>query len=335
MVWKYLWRKRSSLTPGEAASKRRVYIFALCLLFSALFWLFSKLSQETSASFNKHIHFNNFPEGLVAASQSDSVVQYRIQTTGLRLLNAYFFRPKDTLKVAVDGLPVVQRDGRSLHAVIDNQLFDILSENIEGPATVGHIRPDTIFLELVPAKRKKLPVRLNADIRYAQRFRSYGPILIEPDSVWITGPQTIMDTLQYVSTESWESPLLRETTQITVSLKKPVAIRSVELGRREVLVEVPVTEFTESSMELPLVINCPIEYRLSEVRLFPNTVMVSYLVALRDYATVVPQMFEATVVCPQVQQTTDGRLEVAVEKYPPFVDIIAVKPSLVEYIILE
>lgn len=335
MIWKFLWRKRASLTPGEAASKRRVYIFALCLLFSALFWLSSKLSQDTSASFSKRIHFNNFPEGLVAASQSDSMVQYRIETTGLRLLNAYFFRPKDTLKVSVDGLPVVQRDGRSFHAVSDNQLLEILSKNVEGPATVGHIRPDTIFLELVPAKRKKLPVRLNVDIRYAQRFRAYGPIVVEPDSVWITGPQTIMDTLQYVITEYWESPLLRETTQISVPLQKPVAIKSVELGRSEVLMEVPVTEFTESSMELPLVINCPGEYASSEVRLFPNTVMVRYLVALRDYATVVPQMFQAAVVCPQVQQTTDGRLEVTVEKYPPFVDIIAVKPSFVEYIILE
>ncbi len=335
MVWKYLWRKRSSLTPGEAASKRRVTIFALCIVFSALFWLFSKLSQENSASFNIHVHFNNFPTGLVAASQSDVMVQYSIETTGIRLLKAYFFRPTDTLMIPVDGLPIVQRQGRPFYAVTDNQLFENLSEKIEGSATVSNIRPDTIFLELVPAKRKKLPVRLNANIRYAQRFRSYGSILVEPDSVWITGPQTIIDTLQYVSTANWESPPLRETKQITVQLQKPAAIKSIELGVQEVLVEVPVAEFTESSMELPVVINCPGDYATSEVRLFPNTVRVSYLVALHDYATVVPQMFQVSVVCPQVQQTADGRLEVAVEKHPPFVDVIAVKPSFVEYIILE
>lgn len=335
MVWRYLWRKRASLTPGEAASKRRVYIFTLCLLFSALFWLLSKLSQETSASFYKHIHFQDFPEGLVAASQSDSLIQYRIETTGLRLLNAYFFKPKDTLKVAVNGLPVVQRDGRSLYAITENQLFEIISENVEGPLTIGHIRPDTIFLELVPAKRKKLPVKLNAEISYLQRFRPYGPVDVTPDSIWVTGPKTIIDTLLYISTERWETPPLRETTRAIVPIIKPVDIKTIELDVEEVSVEVPVAEFTESSIELTLAINCPEDYESSEVRLFPNNVRVNYLVALRDYASVVPQMFQATVVCPQAKQIVDGRLEVTVEKYPPFVDIIAVKPSFVEYIILE
>ncbi len=335
MVWNFLWRKRASLTPGEAASKRRVYIFALCVLFSALFWLFIKLSQETSASFHKYIHFKDFPEELVVAAQSDSIIHYRIVTTGVRLFNAYFFSPPDTLTLSAEGLPSLRRDGKELHFVTDNHLNEMLSANAGALATVSHIRPDTIFLELVPAKRNKLPVRLNADIRFEQRFRAYGPIRIEPDSIWITGPQNIMDTLQYVSTEYWDSGSLRETTRTIIPVKKPIEIRSIELEKKKVIVEVPVTEFTESSIELPLMINCPEAYGTSEVRLFPNTVRVSYLVALRDYASVAPEMFQAIVVCPQLQQTPDGRLEVSVEKYPPFVDILTIKPPFVEYIILE
>ncbi len=335
MVWNYLWRKKASLTPGEAASKRRVYIFALCVLFSALFWLFIKLSQETSASFHKYIHFKDFPEELVVASQSDSIIHYRIITTGVRLFNAYFFRSPDTLKLSVNGLSTLRRDGKELHVVTDIQIYEMLSANAGGLTTVSHIRPDTIFLELVPAKRRKLPVRLNADIRFAQRFRAYGPIRIEPDSIWITGPKNILDTLQYVSTEYWDSGSLRETTRANIPVKKPIEIKSIELEKKEVAVEVPVTEFTESSIELPVIINCPEEHAASEIRLFPNTVRVSYLVALRDYASVSPEMFQAIVICPQVQQIPEGRLEVSVEKHPPFIDILAIKPPFVEYIILE
>lgn len=330
-----MWRKRASLTPGEAASKRKVYIFALCLLFSALIWLFSKLSQETSATFHKYIQFKEFPEGLVAASQSDSVFHYRVETSGLRLFSAYFLRPADTLRVAAEGLPVIQREGRNVHVITDTQIMDILSESIEGPATVSNIRPDSVFLELVPSERKKLPVQLNADFQYAQRFRPYGTIRIEPDSVWITGPKTLVDTLEYLTTERWESGPLRESIRTTIALVKPAVLKSVALEKYEVEVEVPVTEFTESSIELNLKIDCPEEYATTEVRLFPNSVRVIYLVALRDYASVVPQMFSAKVVCPQVQPATDGRLEVTIEKHPPFVDIIAIKPSFVEYIILE
>lgn len=335
MVWKFLWRKKSSLTPGEAASKRRLTIFALCLLLSALFWLFSKLTQETSASFSKHIHFQDYPEGLVVATQTDSLVDYRIITTGLRLFNAYFFRPSDTLRISVNGLPVIQRNGAEKYVVTDSHLYDLLSDKVGGLARLSQVRPDSVFLELVPAKRRKLPIRLNADIQFARRFRAHGAVKLDPDSIWVTGPANIVDTLQYVNTKFWSSGDLRETTRKTLELQKPVTIKSFELAANEVTVEVPVTEFTESSIELPVVIHCPDEYAASEVRLFPGRVQVSYVVSLHDYASVVPDMFLVTVICPQVQQTTDGRLDVTVEKHPPFIQIISIKPPFVEYLILE
>ncbi len=335
MIWNYLWRKKASLTPGEVASKRRVSIFALCLFFSALIWLFTKLSQETDAMFSKHLLFKDFPEGLVVASQSDSIIEYRIETTGLRLFSAYFFGVADTLRVSVNDLSVAWHQGRELYVVTDFKLHEMLSANVGVFASVSHIRPDSVFLELVPVARRKLPVQLNADIRFEQRFRPYGPVSIDPDSVWITGPESITDTMQYVFTEFWESGSLRETTRTAVALKKPVDIQSVKLESNEVVVEVPVVEFTESSIQLPLTINCPDVYGSAEIRLFPATVRVSYLVALRDYATVAPHMFQVAVVCPQVHQTDDGRLEVTVEKHPPFVDNLAVSPPFVEYIILE
>ncbi len=330
-----MWRKRASLTPGEAASKRRVYIFALCVLFSALFWLFIKLTQESGATFNKHILFTDLPEGLILASQSDSIFDYRVETTGLRLFNPYFFGPTDTLYVSVNNMSVVRQQDKKFYVVTDIQLHELLSEKTGSFTAISQIKPDSVFLELVPAVRKKLPVHLNADIRFAQRFHPYGPISIEPDSVWITGPKRIIDTLEYLPTKFWESGHLRETARMIIELQKPVSMASFVLSRRDVVVKVPVSEYTESSIQLPLVINCPEEHAAAEVRLFPATVSVNYLVALHDYASVVPDMFQATVICPQVQQTDDGRLEVMITKYPPFINIHAINPTFVEYIILE
>ncbi len=335
MVWKFLLRKRASLTPSEAASKRRFYVFVLCLLFSAIFWLFTKLSQQTSAVFSRPVVFSSFPDGLLAASQSDSTVTFRIETTGVRLINHYVATRNDTLAFDAKGLAEVSRNGQRLHFITGNELAGMLTTNINAWANVNNIEPDTIFLELVPAIEKRLPIKLNAKISFEQRFRQYGSISIDPDSVLLTGPKSLLDTLEFIATAEWSPGNLRQTTQARVALIKPVKTGSIHFDHEFVDVRVPVAEFTQSDIELPVRVICPEEFDTAEIRLFPNKVNVSVLVALQDYAMLDEHLFEATVSCPQALDDSDGRLEVAMENFPAFVDILRIRPPFVEYIIIE
>ena len=335
MAWKHLLRKRASLTPSEAASKRRFYVFVLCLLFSAVFWLFTKLSQETSATFTRPVVFSSFPNGLLAASQSDSTVAFRLETTGVRLINYYIFSRRDTLAVDADVLPVLHRNEKQYHFITASELLGTLNQNVSAWTSINNIKPDTLFLELVPAIDKLLPVRLDAKISFEQRFRQYGSITVDPDSVMLTGPQSVLDTLEYVKTAVLAPVRLRQTITESVPLIKPVDIGSVYLHREYVDVRVPVAEFTQADIELPVHVVCPEELDTAEIRLFPNKVNVSILVALQDYARLNQQLFEATVNCPQIGESQDGRLEIELETYPAFVDILRIRPPFVEYIILE
>ncbi len=328
-------RKKKPLTPSEAANKRRVYIFTLCILFSALFWLFNKLSQETSAEFYKIVTFDSFPDQLLPASQTDSLLRYKVQATGIRLISNYFFSKPDTIIISADALPVISRNSKKYHYVTEPRFSEILSERTVPGATMLNIRPDSLFLELVPAIEKMLPVKLNAEVTFEQRFRQYDKMLIEPDSIKVKGPKTIIDTLKYVSTEFWESGNLRQTTEKQLMLEKPHSTKSLLFDEEFVRVVVPVAEYTESSIELPIEITCYGDTTHTEIRLFPNKTTVSYIVALHDYRRVSKHMFSAVVVCPQSQPQSNGRLEVKLEAYPSFVQILAIRPAFVEYIILE
>ena len=323
------------LSPGEAANKRRAYIFLLCLLVSALFWLFNKLSQETSASFNKPVLFVEFPQGLVAASQSDSIISYSLRTTGIRLISAYLFNPPDTLFVPSESLPIVQRNEKTKYFLDENRVLTMLTSRFGQWANVVTVHPDTIFVELVPATNKHLPVKLVADINFEQRFRQYGEITVDPDSVWVTGPETVLDTLEYIKTEHWTSPSLRQNTQQLLRLKKPLPLKSLKLSTETIMLNIPVAEFTESSIELPLQVVSPGDSAPANVRLFPNRITVSYLVALKDYASVNEQMFRASVPCPGSMVSDDGRLMVQLEAHPSFVDVLHITPPFIEYIIIE
>ena len=323
------------MSPGEAANKRRIYIFLLCVAISTLFWLFNKLSQETSANLSKPIVFESFPDGLVAASQSDDVISYRLTSSGLRLIRAFWFSPADTLFIQSDALPLVRREGRNLYFVDEGRLSALLTSRFGHWSTVETVQPDTVFVELVASTTKRLPVRIDAEITFEQRFRPYGKISIEPDSILVTGPESILDTLKYVATEHWSSGRLRQNTQQALSLKKPLPIKSLHLETDEIQLTIPVAEFTESSIELPLHVVAPDDSSPANVRLFPNKITVNYLVALNDYASVNEQMFRASVPCPISTDPADGRLTVELDAYPSFVDVLSISPSFIEYIIIE
>lgn len=328
-------QKRSSLSPGEAANKRRIYIFILCVAISTLFWLFNKLSQETSATLSKPIVFESFPDGLVAASQSDSIIHYRLKSTGLRLIRAFWLSPADTLFIQSDALPITRREGKDLYFVDENRLNAMLANRYGQWSSAEIVRPDTIFVELVGVVSKRLPVKLDADITFDQRFRPYGDIIIQPDSILITGPETIIDTLRYVATEHWSSGRLRKNTEQILRLKKPLPLKSLHLDSDIINLTIPVAEFTESSIELPINVTSAAESGQANVRLFPNRVTVSYLVALNDYASVSEQMFRVSVPCPTSIDPGDGRLTVELDAYPSFVDVLSISPPFIEYIIIE
>ncbi len=335
MNWRVLWRKKDVLTPGEAATKRKAYIFFVCLIISTLFWIVTKLSQENQAIFSLPVRFEEFPEGELAASQSDSLVEFTLHGTGARLIQLRFFSQIDTLRFPSERMFTTARDGNELYYLTGDQIADEITGRIEPRVEVSSVFPDSLFLQLVPAVQKRLPVKLEAEISFADRFDQYGSIDIDPDSVTLTGPSTVLDTLEFVATRRWEVSNLRQTRTEVIPLEFPAKVQSLQADVRHVEVTLPVEEFTESTLDLELQIQCPDEYPEVDLRLFPSSVTVSFMVSLRDYFSIDNQMFGASVNCPAAVENSDGRLEVQLDSHPRFVRILHVRPSSVEYIILE
>ncbi len=333
MNWKYLLRKKKALTPREAASQRRLHIFVLCLLCSAMFWLFTKLSQENESEFRQYVIIHDFPEGKVGVNQTDSLVHYTLETTGLRLITERYFSQQDTLYLVADQLPIVQRDDHTAHYVTAEELENRLRDHYGDWAQVSQVLPDTIHVEVVPAITKKVPVLLNKDISYEKRFGPYGDLTITPDSVTITGPKTMLDTMEFIHTAFWQKDDIRSTVRKVLNLE--IASPLIQAGTKQIHLHIPVEEFTEASKSLPITIDCPLPLEDGQLRLFPKNVEVIYLVALRDYRVVNENMFEVSVTCPQAEITSEDRLHVRLDSYPAFVEVLSIRPSSVDYVILE
>ncbi len=335
MNWKYLWSKKDVLTPGELANKRRAYIFLLCFLCSALFWLVTKLSRENQSAFQTEIVFEAFPEGLLPAYQSDSVLRYTIRSTGIRLVQLNFMSGRERLTLDAAMLPLIERPSGVFRYMTARQILAEL-QNLHAPwGEVTEVWPDTVFLQLVASGEKKLPVKLEADISFHQGFNLYGDIRLNPDSVVVSGPVSVLDTIDFIETQYWDATRLRQTVNQTLKLELPRHIPFMKAIPHEIEARIPVEEYTESSVEISLNVICPEGYPQPDVRLFPGRVNVTFLVALRDYSMVTAELFSAAVECPSLTTTSDGRLAVSLTSYPSFVDILSVKPEAVEYIVLE
>lgn len=335
MNWKVLWRKKDVLTPTEAASRRKGYIFAVCLLCSALFWLFTKLSQETVVGVEKPVRFTSIPANQIGVAQSDSSILVSLEGTGLSLIRSRIALHRQIL--VVDGHmanTIRHHEGESIFVTAE-MLAGLLERGIDGRVKIRNIRPDSLFLEVTPAVTKKLPVSLQSELSFERRFKQYGELAIEPDSIEIWGPSSMLDTIQQLHTVKWVATDLRTTTEILLDIQFPGDGKQIHAENYQVRVRVPVEEYTEASKSLPIQLHCPDGNATPDIRLFPSSTRVHYLVALRDFQQVSKDMFSVRADCPDLSENSDDRLRLSLENYPPFVEVLYLRPAEVEYIILE
>jgi hypothetical protein len=337
MNWANFRKYGLQIFPKEPLRRRKVYVFLVCLFCSAVFWLVIQLTQESQATFQVPVGVADLPEGTLLFHQSDSHITYTVRATGSRLLASRFYQPADTFRIGAANLPRITRQGQQVHYATQGAMAARLANHLRADIELVNVWPDTLFVHLMPYMQKKVPVQLDASLSFERRFHQYGPLRLEPDSVLVTGPEGVLDTLEVVFTERKELEAISSNLQFEAFLRNPLEAAGVKLSHSKALVEIPVEEYTEAARELTLKTDCPDGMVLpgnDRLVLFPPRVTVTYLVALRDYDKVDAGDFDVFVECPLGAVRPD-RLDVMVESYPSFIIFQHVRPRSVEYLILK
>lgn len=205
----------------------------------------------------------------------------------------------------------------------------------EIPRANVNAHPDTVFFSATKAFRKRVPVVAQLAIDYRPGFMLYNFPILSPDSVYISGPEALKDSVNFINTEMIKANRVDKNLEMVASLVNPLPDNLIKISRTQVEVQVPVEEFTEATVELPLEINCPEidrHFPESKILLFPENVDIHYLVALKDIKTITPDMFKITVQCPDTTAQGKSRLPILVTEHPGLVDIIRARPPDVEYV---
>ncbi len=317
--------------------RRKVYIFLLCLAFSFMSWLFIKLSRESAAIIPVSIELINIPPELIVTGQSDSTFIVNVQSTGAKLLSSRFLRRVSKIESDFNTLQQIRRDGNQMYFLTSSQAetrFSVLSEI---PRSALTVHPDTIFFLTIQAFSKKVPVRLVKDLDMQTGFKIYDIPALSPDSIVVSGPIYMADSVSFVQTNPLRATDVYKDITQKIDLENPWKNNRVNFSLNEVEVFLPVEEYTEASVELAVEIDCQPNVNIApeDLMLFPNRVIVYYLVALRDVNTITPDMFSAFVSCPDTLTPGRFRLDVEIRESPSLVDIIRIRPAEVEYILIK
>lgn len=313
---------------GRVNLNSRLVIFFFFLLLSTFFWFLNTLSKDYKTEIVYSVKYKNYPEDKVLLSNLPNEFKLKVNAYGYSLLRYYFSTSLPPIVIDVNSL--YESRVRNKFFVLTSQTKDKISKQFKSEIEILEISPDTLYFEFADMINKKVAIKPNIDVSFQKQFKQSANITIEPDSILVSGANSILDTLKYVFTQRQKFIKLNNTISRNILLEK---VQDLKFPDNRVNITIPVEKYTENNFLIPLeIINKPDDIKM---QLFPNEVRVTFLVSISQFNELKSYHFKAFVDYSDLQNNLSNKLKVKVEcnKNDAFLYSVRTSPSLVEYII--
>ena len=307
-------------------NKRPILTFLVFLILSTALWLLIKLSENYTTQTTFRVALSEVPADKWISSP-EQTIKLSMDIDGFHTLKHEMIREsKREVTIPLSEVPYRLENGTTYSfgtQYVAEQIADILGINASD-ITMNESR---VYFNMEPLKSKVVPVRLRSDIKTQRQYDVYGIPILEPSSITAYGPEEVIDTLKSVSTVMLSKNNADQDFSETVALDLPEG--KIQSNTKSVKVSIKVVKFTETDIKVP--ISTPDSLKL---RLFPEEMTVKCLVAIKDYASVVPENFRVE---PDMEQlkTRQPLLDLHLVIWPQHIQVLETSPDKVEYIIVE
>lgn len=306
------------------------FVFLFFLLVSTIFWFFNALNKEYVATIQIPVEFVNFPENKLVTGESTDYVDVKIAANGYSFIKYKSAALKKTvINLQLHSIyKVNEADDRRFYlltSTIKNEISGFFDRDVE----IKSISPDSIVFNLNEVIKKKVPVIRNFLLNYRKQYMLKDEISLIPDSISIKGVASVLDTVDFVYSQTKVFNDVHDSLVFDIDLEK---IPDVEYSNNTVKCIVPVEEFAELSFVLPIEVeNLDPGYTL---KLFPADAKVVCNVGFSEYRQVFKQQFRFTVDYKELEKQSD-RIKLNLSKFPDNVQSIRYYPISVEYLLEE
>lgn len=319
-------KKIKSDTKASIKNKK-INVFFLFLFFAFIILIFTKLSKEYTNTVTFKIDKVNVPHENIILNDSSAILNITLKTHGFKWLKYYFDKPK----IAIDFVKDVDKID-STFVWSKSKAYLLASSQFGKQVELLNISPDTLRFKFDVNLVKKVPVILNADIKFMQGFDTVEPYKITPDSIQVIGPNVLVSQVQNIETERVKMTDIKSNIKEVVQLNLPEYSKDLKFSNRAVSLTANVEKFTEGSVKVPVTIkNMPNDKTL---KYFPKIVNVTYYTSLNNFKKIKAKDFR--VECDFSKATNNQSfLLPEIAKYPDIVKHIKVNQQQIEFIIIE
>ena len=255
----------SSPTPDDdEPPSRRGLAMLLSVVVAVVLWFSFSMRDSYTVPMRVPVEVVTTPEGTALAARPPDSVSAVLEGEGWTLLGLR--RSPPAIRVYAEGATVdllaALRDPRTLPTGV----------------TVQSVQPATIELALDTRTSRRLPIRLRRRVGLAPPHDLLRPPRLRPDSVRVTGAQSLLGGLSDWPTELFVAEDVDESLTRTVALGDTFG-GLLTPAVRQTVVDLDVGEFTVGRRALPVeVVNLPPS--VAGVRFEPAEVVAEYRVPL-------------------------------------------------------
>ncbi len=291
-----------------------------------------KLSEENVSEVSYRVELVNLPEGKILIKGDNQHLNIGFEEKASDILFIKFIRQRNPVRISLANMPLKKKGSRYTGVIFPSHLTDYITRQQQLDYSIVSISPDTLRFVFEDKVSKKVPVVHDIEVSLAKQMMLYDSISIIPDSILLTGPESSLESISSVFIEPVVLSGLQDSSIFTSEIIIPGNHKQVRSEPEAVEVIIPVEEFTEAISEVRVV---PVSDKFSRIKIFPETVGISYWVALSDYNEVSQNMFEAIAYIDVAMEKGADKAKVTLEKVPSIVKNVRVNPNKVEFIIIR
>ncbi|MEL6658584.1 MAG: CdaR family protein [Bacteroidota bacterium] len=298
-------------------------VMLICLGFAFVFWLLVKFSKDYTVVREVQLSYE-LPQGKAFANSPPQTVFVNLKAQG------WFF-----LVAGISGkeyhLPYLVPD-RTVYGLTAAKVRSDLEDLVNNKEVeITNLLFDGFRIVLENRVEKQVPLRAQYQLGMQEEYNLVTAVELFPDSVWVGGPQSIIDPIQFWLTDSLILDDLGQTYTGQLPIVTPEA--GVSVSPASVQVTVPVERFTEKSIFVPVeILNPPPD----SIRLFPDKALVKCVIGLGNYNSLRAEDFRLVADLSK-SRLQEGKNSVPLELLtaPDYLHSVSLSPRATEFFVVK
>lgn len=299
--------------------KRNYKAFFFFLVFTLLIWSFVQLSKTYKHTVQIAFELKEIPESIII-DQKTKTLPAEIQQTGFKILSVNLFNSHIDLNFReLDSLSEYYNYSLKKNKSKILKSLKLSNDELE-------IGQDSLKFDFYKLSSKKLEVKHDFQITFDKGYDSINDFTFQPAYIEVFGNDSVLKTLEFISTEPMNFKNVMDTLSGVVNIKKSDSI-SNKYSQEKVRYSLPVAKFTEGTFDIPISFeNDTLEDKLV---IFPKTVKVNFKTSLFNYERIDESGFK--VVAKYNPEEDFMLLELV--KQPKLVKNVSIENNKVDYLI--